>query len=142
MCRLRPVMALVMTRQAAMMRLMDAMLTAGAEITNVAEGCRENQGDRRAVCRHRARIHAEGGWQPRSRRPKTSPGATPAQVTAEIVRLRGELAPDNGADAIIAALGPVAEQHGWAGRGWRGPHWATGNTILKRGGLVKPGPAQ
>ena len=122
------------------MRLMDAMLTAGAEITNVAEWCRVNQVDRRTFYRHRARIQAEGGWQPRSRRPKTSPGATPAQVTAEIVRLRGELAPDNGADAIIAALGPVAEQHGWAGRGWRVPHRSTVNTILKRAGLVKPEP--
>jgi hypothetical protein len=33
------------------------------------------------------------------------------------VRLRNALAPDNGADAIIAALGPVAEQQDWAGRG-------------------------
>jgi len=36
MCRLRPVMALVMARQAAMMRYMDAAVTAGVKITNVA----------------------------------------------------------------------------------------------------------
>jgi putative transposase len=133
-------MALVMTGQAAMMRLMDATIAAGVKITNVAQWCRVNQVDRRTFYRHRARIQAEGGWQPRSRRPKTSPGVTPPQAAAEIVRLRGELAPDNGADAIIAALSQVAEQDGWAGRGWRVPHRSTVNKILKRAGLVKPEP--
>jgi putative transposase len=122
------------------MRLMDATIAAGAKIPSVAGWCRVNQVDRRTFYRHRARIQAEGGWQPRSRRPKTSPGLTPPPVAAEIVRLRGELAPDNGADAIIAALGPVAEQDGWAGRGWRVPHRSTVNKILKRAGLVKPEP--
>src|SRR5262245_1581416 len=117
MCRLRRVMALAMARQAAVMRYVDATLAAGVKITNVARWCRENGVDRRTFYRHRARIGAEGGWQPRSRRPKTSPGATAAGVAAEIVRLRTELAPDNGADAIIAALGPVAARDGWADRG-------------------------
>ena len=56
------------------------------------------------------------------------------------MRLRGELAPDNGADAIIAALGPVAAGQDWAGRGWRVPHRSTVNKILKRAGLVKDEP--
>src|SRR5690348_15934395 len=103
-------MAAVMTGQAARMKLMDAMITAGVKIPNVARWCEDNGVNRRTFYRHRERIEAEGSWQPRSRRPKTSPGATPAAVEAEIVRLRGELAPDNGADAIIAALGPVAAQ--------------------------------
>src|ERR1700726_1416256 len=107
MCRLRRVMALVMTGQAARMRLMDATIAAGVKITNVAQWCRVNEVDRRTFYRHRARIEAEGSWQPRPRRPRSSPGATPPPVAAEIVRLRGELEPDNGADAIIAALGPV-----------------------------------
>jgi putative transposase len=110
------------------------------KITNVARWCRDNGVDRRTFYRHRARIEAEGGWQPRSRRPKDSPGATPAPVAAEIVRLRTELAPDNGADAIIAALGPAAAAQGWAGRGWRVPHRSTVNKILKRAGLVKDEP--
>jgi putative transposase len=122
------------------MKLMDAMITAGAKIPNVARWCEDNGVNRRTFYRHRERIEAEGSWQPRSRRPKTSPGATPAAVEAEIVRLRGELAPDNGADAIIAALGPVAAQQDWAGQGLRVPHRSTVNKILKRAGLVKPEP--
>jgi len=119
---------------------MDAMLTAGAQIGNVSEWCRVNGVDRRTFYRHRARIAAEGSWQPRSRRPKTSPAATPAPVAAEVVRLRGELAPDNGADAIVAALGEVAASGGWADRGWRVPHRSTVNKILKREGLVTAQP--
>src|SRR5690348_15793009 len=122
MCRLRRVMTPVMTRQAARMRYMDAAVSAGVKITNVARWCRDNGVDRPTFYRHRARIGAEGGWAPGSRRPRSWPGATPAGVAAEIVRLRGELAPDNGADAIIAALGPAADRDDWAGRGWRVPH--------------------
>lgn len=122
------------------MRLMDATLAAGVKITNVSRWCRVNNVDRRTFYRHRARIEAEGSWQPRSRRPRSSPGATPPAVVAQIVRLRAELAPDNGADAIIAALGPAAERDGWAGRGWRVPHRSTVNKILKREGLVTPQP--
>jgi len=124
------------------MKYMDAAVTAGVKIGNVARWCRENGVDRRTFYRHRERIEAEGAWQPRSRRPKTSPAATPEPVAAEIVRLRGELAPDNGADAIIAALRPLAAAQDWAGRGWRVPHRSTVNKILKRAGLVKPEPAK
>jgi len=119
---------------------MDATLVAGVQIGNVSEYCRAAGISRRTFYRHKARIAAEGSWQPRSRRPRSSPGLTPAGVAAEIVRLRGELAPDNGADAIIAALGPVAERQDWAGRGWRVPHRSTVNKILKRAGLVRPEP--
>jgi transposase InsO family protein len=122
------------------MKYMDAAITAGVKITNVARWCRENGVDRRTFYRHRARIEAEGSWQPRSRRPVTSPGATPEPVAAAIVRLRKELEPDNGADAIIAALGPVAAAQDWAGRGWRVPHRSTVNKILKRAGLVRDEP--
>ena len=128
-------MALAMARQAAVMRYADAVVGAGVKIANVSRWCRDNGVDRRTFYRHRTRIEAEGSWQPRSRRPKTSPGATPAPVAAEIIRLRTALAPDNGADAIIAALGPVAERDRWAGRGWRVPHRSTVNKILKRAGV-------
>ena len=114
------------------MRYMDAAITAGVKITNVSRWCRDNGVDRRTFYRHRQRIEAEGSWQARSRRPKASPGATPAPVAAEIVRLRKELAPDNGADAIIAALGTAAGRDDWAGRGWRVPHRSTVNKINSR----------
>src|SRR5580700_5890584 len=140
MCRLRRVMALVMTRQAARMKLMDATIAAGVKIENVTRWCEVNGVDRRTFYRHKERIGAEGGWVPRSRRPRSSPGATPAAVAGQIVRLRGELAPDNGADAIIAALGQVAERDGWERQGLRVPHRSTVNKILKRAGLVTPQP--
>src|SRR5919201_4124930 len=97
-------MTCVMARTAAKMKYMDAAIVAGIEIPNVSEWCRVNGVDRRTFYRHRERIRAEGSWQPRARRPKTSPGQTPAAVEAEIIRLRREMSPDNGADMIIAEL--------------------------------------
>jgi putative transposase len=124
------------------MRLMDATLAAEARIGNVSEWCRVNGVNRRTFYRHKARIEAEGSWQPRSRRPKTSPGATPGEIAAGIVALRGELAPGNGADAIVAALEEIAARDGWEQRGWRVPHRSTVNKILRRAGLVTPQPAK
>ena len=124
------------------MQYMDAMITAEVKIGNISAWCRENGVDRRTFYRHRKRIEAEGAWQPRSRRPKTSPGATPPPVAEAIVRLRGELAPGNGADAIIAELRQVAERDGWHARGLRVPHRSTVNKVLKRAGLVTSQPAK
>jgi putative transposase len=122
------------------MRLMDATLGAGVKITNVAQWCRQNGVDRRTFYRHKARIEAEGEWRPRSHRPRTSPGQTPAKVEAEVIRLRAGLAPDNGADAILAALRQVAAGQDWAGAGLAVPHRSTVNKILKRNGLVTATP--
>ncbi len=124
------------------MRLMDATLVAGAKIDNVAAWCRANGVNPRTFYRHRQRIEAEGEWRPRSRRPKTSPNATPPEIVAEIVRLRGELAPDNGADNIRAGLETLANTQDWAGRGWRVPVRATINRILDRHGLLAKNPAK
>jgi putative transposase len=123
------------------MKLMDATIEAGVKV-NVTTWCETNGISRRTFYRHRARIEAEGSWQPRSRRPKTSPGATPPEVVAQIVALRTELAPASGADAIIAALAALAAAGGWEQRGWRVPHRSTVNKILKREGLVTPQPAK
>jgi putative transposase len=133
-------MTCVMARKTARMRYMDAAITAGIEIGNVAQWCRVNGVNRRTFYRHKARIEAEGAWQERSRRPKTSPGQTPAAVEAEIIRLRKELGPDNGADMILAELQAAAARDGWARRGLRVPHRSTVNKILKRNGLVEPQP--
>jgi putative transposase len=135
-------MTCVMARMAARMKYMDATIVAGIEITNVSQWCREHGVSRRTFYRHRARIEAEGSWQPRSRRPKTSPGQTPPAVEAEIIRLRTELSPDNGADMIIAELAQVAARDGWTARGLGVPHRSTVNAILKRSGLVTPQPAK
>ena len=121
---------------------MDAALTASVKIGNVSEWCRVNGVNRRTFYRHQARIQAEGAWAPRSRRPQTSPGRTPAVVEAEVIRLRKELSPDNGADSILAALGEIAEARDWAGQGLAVPHRSTVNKILKRAGLVEAAPAK
>jgi putative transposase len=122
------------------MRLMDATIAAGVKIENVTRWCEVNGVNRRTFYRHKQRVEAEGGWAPRSRRPATSPGATPAVPAAEIMRLRGELAPDNGADAIIAELSRVAARDGWERQGLRVPHRSTVNKVLKRAGLVMAQP--
>jgi putative transposase len=135
-----------MGKRAATMRYMDAAISAGIKVSNVSEWCRENGVDRRTFYRHRARIEAEGSWQPRSRRPRTSPGRTPAEVEEVIIRLRKELAAggggDNGADTILAHLEEIAARDGWAQRGWRVPARSTVNAVLKRNGLVDPQPAK
>lgn len=124
------------------MKYMDAAITAQIDIPNVSEFCRVNGVNRRTFYRHRARIAAEGQWQPQSRRPKVSPGQTPAKVEAEIIRLRRELAPDHGADAILAQLRETAAAQDWAAAGLAVPHRSTVNKILKRNGLVQPQPAK
>ncbi|PXY28896.1 transposase [Prauserella flavalba] len=122
------------------MLLMDATLVVQPKLENVSEWCRVNGVDRRTFYRHRARILAEGQWRERSRRPKTSPQATPEPVVAEIVRLRAELAPDNGADPIGDALQVLAVEQDWDKRGWRVPARATINRILARAGLLDTNP--
>lgn len=128
------------------MKLMDATIVAGAKVPNVSEFCRVNGISRPTYYRHRARIEAEGEWRERSRRPKTSPGQTPAEVEEVIVRLRKELGEsrhgDNGADSILAELRVIAVRDGWAQRGWRVPARSTVNAVLRRSGLVEPAPAK
>lgn len=121
---------------------MDATVVAGAKIDNVAAWCRVNGVNVRTFYRHRKRIEAEGQWRPRSRRPKTSPNATPAEIVAQILRLRDGLAPDNGADNILAELETLAHQQDWAARGWRVPVRATINRVLDRHGLLAKNPAK
>jgi transposase InsO family protein len=125
-----------------MMRLMDATLMTGAQIDNVAAWCRINGINPRTFYRHRARIAAEGAWQQRSRRPRTTPTATPQQVVAEIVRLRTDLAPDNGADSIRAELLELAQHQDWAAQGLSVPVRATINRVLDRAGLLEKNPAK
>lgn len=125
-----------------MMRLMDATFVAGAKIDNVAEWCRVNGVNPRTFYRHRARIAAEGKWEPRSRRPKTSPSATPVEIVEHIVRLRTKLAPDAGADNIRAGLETLAVEQDWASRGWRVPVRSTINRILGKQGLLVKNPAK
>jgi hypothetical protein len=81
------------------------------------------------VYRHQARVRAEGEWRPRSRRPHSSPSATPADLEAWILKLRDELGPDNGADYIRDALADICTRTGPA---WAVPARSTINRILAR----------
>ena len=117
--------------------LLDATLAAGVRIDNVAAWCRANDVPVRTFYRHRARWQAEADLSPRSRRPHTSPGETPADLVAWIVKLRKDLAPDNGADYIRDELEEVAARIGPA---WTVPARSTINRVLRRADLLARNP--
>jgi transposase InsO family protein len=121
------------------MKLLDAMLQVGVPIENVAEWCRLNGVEPRTFYRHRARVAAEGAWSERSRRPHRSPTATADWLVERIVALRTELAPDNGADNIHAALLEAAGQPVWPA-GAAVPARATINRVLGREDLLDRNP--
>jgi transposase InsO family protein len=117
--------------------LLDATLAAGVRIDNVAAWCRDNDVPVRTFYRHRARWLAERDLSPRSRRPHTSPAQTPADLVAWIVKLRTDLAPDNGADFIRDELFVVADRTRPA---WTVPARSTINRVLRRAGLLESNP--
>ncbi len=121
------------------MKLLDATLQVGVPIENVAEWCRLNGVNERTFYRHRARVAAEGAWSERSRRPHRSPAATPDWLVEQIAGLRAELAPDNGADNIHAALLGQAAEPGWPA-GAAVPGRATINRVLGRAELLARNP--
>jgi putative transposase len=108
------------------MRLLDAQLVAGVRV-KAAAFAREHGVSVRTVYRHRRRVREEGQWRPRSRRPHTSPTATPADLQAWILKLRDDLGVDNGADHIRDALVSV---HARTGPAWRVPARSTINRVL------------
>jgi putative transposase len=120
------------------MNLLDAQLAAGV-VLNAAEFAREHGVSIRTVYRHRDRIRAEGQWQQRSRRPRTSPRTTPPELDAWICKLRAELGADNGADFIRDAL---ADVHARIGPAWAVPSRSTVNRVLARHDLLLRSPAK
>jgi putative transposase len=117
--------------------LLDATLAAGVHIGNVAAWCREHGVPVRTFYRHRARWRAEGDLSPRSRRPHSSPGASPPDLVAWICKLRAELAPDNGADFIRDVLARVVAERS---PGWTLPSRSTVNRVLARHDLLDRNP--
>ena len=120
------------------MNLLDAQLAAGVPI-NAAEFARQYGVSERTVYRHQARVRAEGQWQPRSRRPRSSPRTTPQDLDTWICKLRVELAPDNGADYIRDAL---TDLHQRTGPAWPVPSRSTINRVLARHDLLDRNPAK
>jgi transposase InsO family protein len=88
------------------------------------------------VYKLKARYQAEGdlALEPRSRRPKTSPGATPAELVELVLRLRKELA-ETGHDAGPDTLGWHLHQHHQVTLSR-----ATIHRILARHGAITPEP--
>lgn len=120
------------------MNLLDAQLAAGVRI-NAAEFAREHGVSVRTVYRHQARIRAEGQWQSRSKRPRSSPRVTPPELDAWICKLRTDLGVDNGADFIRDAL---IEVHEVTEPAWRVPARSTINRVLARHDLLARNPAK
>jgi transposase InsO family protein len=83
-----------------------AVFTSGLKI-NVRALCSELGVSRQTFYKYRRRWKVEGptGLVERSRRPLSSPGQVGSEVEEAIVRLRKELAVDNGAQAIAWHLG-------------------------------------
>jgi transposase InsO family protein/transposase-like protein len=108
-----------------------AVFTSGLDL-NVSGLCRELTISRETFYKYRRRFEAEGpsGLVERSRRPCSSPGATPVEVEAEIVRLRKELVVDNGAQAIAWHLARAGHLGGAV------PSARTVHRVLTRRGMV------
>jgi transposase InsO family protein len=107
------------------------------EIENVAEFCRRHQISRVTFYKWRARFAAQGlaGLQELSRRPKSCPRASDAEVVAAVLGCRVELLDagcDHGPQSIVWAL----QRRGMAAV----PSRATVARILSRHGLIDPQP--
>ncbi|WP_460667138.1 helix-turn-helix domain-containing protein, partial [Kribbella swartbergensis] len=112
-----------------------ALLVEGQSASEVAR----RYGVHRAwVYKLKARYLAEGdaAFEPRSRRPKTSPGATPVETVELVLRLRKELS-ERGLDAGADTLGWHLQHH----HGVRLSR-ATIHRILTRAGAVVPQPGK
>jgi putative transposase len=121
------------------MRLLDATLQVGVPIENVAEWCRLNGVNERTFYRHRQRVAAEGAWTERSRRPQASPTSSSPWLVAQILLLREQLKPDNGADNIRAELLEQAAGPDWP-LGVAVPARATINRVLGRADVLARNP--
>lgn len=102
--------------------------------------CERNEISTATFYRHKQRIEREGRWEPKSRRPRSSPRRTPEGVEDAIVQWRGKLRGDNGAENIHYQLHAVALRDGWSAKGWHVPPRSTINKVLRRHGLLESNP--
>jgi transposase InsO family protein len=122
------------------MKAMAAVIAYGeGEVMNVARTCRECGIAPKTFYKYLSRYRAEGlaGFEPRSRRPRSSPGKTPADLEEAIVALRKQLSDaghDHGATTIQWHLGQDRRFKGAV------PSVATVHRILVRRGFVTPAP--
>ena len=115
------------------------MAFVAGEKMNVAEVCRRCGISRKTFYKYVERCRADGiaGFEPRSRRPRSSPAATPAAVEDAVVVLRkelGDIGVDHGATTIQWHLGRDHRFKRCV------PSVATVHRILVRRGFVTPQP--
>lgn len=125
-----------MPQKVAGMDIRAATAMAG-QIDNVAQFCREQRISRETFYKWRRRFQQSGlaGLQERSRRPRSSPGQTPAEVQQAVLTKRRRLAEaglDHGPQSIVWAL----QRDKCA----RVPSPATVWRILTRHGVITPEP--
>ena len=118
------------------LRLM-AAVAASLDGVNVTELCASAGVSRKTFYKWRARFEAEGleGLEPRSRRPRRSPGRTPVEVEDRIVEIRKWLG-DEHLDAGAATIRWHLEREGVQ----RAPSDATIWRVLVRRGFIVPEP--
>ena len=122
------------------MRVMAAVMAfVAGEPMNVARVCAEVGISRQSFYKYVARCRVEGvaGFEPRSRRPRSTPQAVPGDVEEAVVRWRKQLADggvDHGATTIHWHLG---RDEGFGGKV---PSVATVHRILVRRGFVTAQP--
>jgi transposase InsO family protein len=116
-------------------RLVITAVLAGSSQSEVARTYQVSQGwISRLMARYR--LEGEAAFEPRSRRPHTSPSAAPAGTVELVLRLRKELT-DSGHDAGADTIGwHLRHQHGL-----KVPR-ATIHRILVRAGTVTPDPSK
>jgi transposase InsO family protein len=107
-------------------------------VPNVAAVCRELQISRQTYYKYRRRFAAEGvdGLAPRSRRPASSPRATPAGMVAEIITARTAL------EAEGWDFGAISIRYRLLFAGLQPPAARTIHRILVREGMVLAEPAK
>lgn len=118
------------------MNVLAALLAAGVKVS-ATRFSREHGVPIRTVYRKVAQFAVDGHCEPRSRRPHRSPGASPADLVAWIVKLRAELGVDNGADYIRDELVLI---HAETDPPWRVPSRSTINRVLDRHDLLVRNP--
>jgi transposase InsO family protein len=119
-----------------MSRARVAVLKVASGQLSVTESAAQQGFSRRHLHRLLAR-YREGGLdalEPRSRRPKTTPIATPEEVRERVIELRAQLTAD-GLDA-----GPVTIAWHLERQGLRVPSTSTIRRILRQEGLITPQP--
>jgi transposase len=116
-------------------RLVITAVLAGQSQSEVARSYGVSQGwVSRLMARHR--LEGQAAFEPRSRAPRTSPGATPAATVELVLRLRKRL-DEAGLDAGADTIGwHLARHHGTT------VSRATINRILVRAGAITPDPSK